>query len=278
MLRSSPRKIILNKYIKPVMPFYSQKIDEFGASRPPQSGAAPLSAAEPPEKEEAATADAGRELADFYASIVQTTGERWSHDAAKPSGERPVAAVNEREAPGDGVTILPPPERSTQLAEPAGPLTRAQAHAQQAARVVLPKSNVGYQLLAKAGWSEGMGLGAREQGTKEPVQLESQRGSRGLGFAAHPPKERGCPSAAAAAATAAARPVRGTRVLLPPDDLAAEDIDTKVKRVKQVMQAEADDKAGKEIARFIYSAGRNGDTNPLLRGGKSRLSASNPLL
>lgn len=50
----------------------------------------------------------------------------------------------------------------------------------------------------------------------------------------------------------------------------------------QVMQTEADEKAGKAIARYIYRAFNDAtgettsDSNPLLR--RSRLSATNPLL
>lgn len=61
-----------------------------------------------------------------------------------------------------------------------------------------------------------------------------------------------------------------------------EDQEVKVKRVRQVMQAEADDAAEKALARELYRAFNDSsgysstDTNPLLR--KSKLSDSNPLL
>jgi len=51
--------------------------------------------------------------------------------------------------------------------------------------VALPSSNVGYKLLRKAGWKEGSGLGAQEQGSIEPVQAlvkkdkQGDRGTRG---------------------------------------------------------------------------------------------------
>ena len=73
---------------------------------------------------------------------------------------------------------------------------------------------------------------------------------------------------------------------LAPDELANEDIEKKVKRVKQVMQTEADEEAGKELARLVYSAFRDGgggggstttDVNPLLRKNR-KLSSRNPLL
>ncbi len=61
-----------------------------------------------------------------------------------------------------------------------------------------------------------------------------------------------------------------------------EDPDVKVKRVRQVMQAEADDAAEKALARALYRAFNDSscygstDSNPLLR--RSKLSDSNPLL
>ena len=53
---------------------------------------------------------------------------------------------------------------------------------------------------------------------------------------------------------------------------------------QQVLQTEADNKAGKAIARYIYSAFNDAtgeptaDANPLLRRGRTKLSATNPLL
>lgn len=61
-----------------------------------------------------------------------------------------------------------------------------------------------------------------------------------------------------------------------------EDPEVKLKRVRQVAQAEADDAAEKALARAFYRAFKDSagysstDTNPLLR--RSKLSDSNPLL
>ena len=52
----------------------------------------------------------------------------------------------------------------------------------------------------------------------------------------------------------------------------------------QVLQTEVDQRAGKAIQRYIYSAFNDAtgeptsDSNPLLRRGRSKLSATNPLL
>jgi hypothetical protein len=70
------------------------------------------------------------------------------------------------------------------------------------------------------------------------------------------------------------------RIPLPED---SESFDTKVKRQRQVMQAEVDDRAGKAIQRYMYMAFNDAtgeataDVNPLLRRNR-RLTATNPLL
>ncbi|KXZ47651.1 hypothetical protein GPECTOR_34g810 [Gonium pectorale] len=46
----------------------------------------------------------------------------------------------------------------------------------------IPADNVGFRLLRKAGWSVGAGLGAVEQGRREPIQPELPKGTRGIGF------------------------------------------------------------------------------------------------
>jgi hypothetical protein len=74
-------------------------------------------------------------------------------------------------------------------------------------------SNVGFKLLKKAGWQEGTGLGASNQGPKEPLQLPVQVATTGLGFTKAPdvtlqPKKAthaaGSTAAAGGAAAAAA--------------------------------------------------------------------------
>ena len=222
-----------------------------------------------------------QELSNFYASLVETSGERWA-DAAPPPAPPPPTAVADREP--EGVTVLPPGQS---YQAPAGPVTRERAQRQAAPpRLAIASSNVGYQLLKKAGWTEGQGIGLKEQGDQEPLQAHMQQGNLGLGFA-KPQRPGGkrnvsAPSADAAAGPAGLPPRQPPRAL-PPDELAEQSVEDKVKRVRQVMQAEADDEAGKAIARYIYSAfsettgAPTRDTNPLLRRDK-RTSATNPLL
>lgn len=45
----------------------------------------------------------------------------------------------------------------------------------------ITSSNKGFQLLKKAGWTEGTGLGAYEQGRLEPIEPDVKKNKRGLG-------------------------------------------------------------------------------------------------
>lgn len=74
--------------------------------------------------------------------------------------------------------------------------------------------------------------------------------------------------------------VTSARIPLPEDK---ESFDAKVKRHRQVAQADADAAAGQAIQRYMYMAFNDAtgeataDVNPLLRRNK-RLTATNPLL
>ncbi|KAI8006794.1 hypothetical protein LOK49_LG07G00065 [Camellia lanceoleosa] len=46
---------------------------------------------------------------------------------------------------------------------------------------LIDSSNIGFQLLKKHGWKEGIGLGISEQGRLEPVQAYLKKNKRGLG-------------------------------------------------------------------------------------------------
>lgn len=45
----------------------------------------------------------------------------------------------------------------------------------------ISENNIGYKLLRKAGWVEGKGLGAKEQGCKTPIRAWQQSGKEGIG-------------------------------------------------------------------------------------------------
>ncbi len=49
---------------------------------------------------------------------------------------------------------------------------------------------MGYRLLKQAGWSEGQGLGAKEQGRTEPILPTAQKGNLGLGFRPNHPLQQ----------------------------------------------------------------------------------------
>jgi hypothetical protein len=245
---------------------------EFPAAPPPAGAATP--AARP---EDAAV---GREVAAFYAQLVETTGLGWAGtgeedaDAAPPSDAEP------------GVVVLPPGER---YAAPAGPSLPPARTPPPRARAAIPPDNVGYRLLKLAGWSEGTGVGAREQGPLDPLEPAAQKGGRGLGFATAR-EARAAREAAAAAAAGTERfpPRREARAAAaaaaPPDEFADEPMDAKVRRVARALHADADAEAEQRLARFVYAEFRDGATvsvanqNPLLRPGGTRLAASNPLL
>ena len=120
-----------------------------------------------------------------------------------------------------------PPSSGSSYAAPAGPRDRPEYG--------IARSNVGFQLLRKAGWVEGTGLGAQEQGRPEPLLPSQQQGRLGLGRAPKkPPPAPKQPADAAEQQAAAQQAQRRPKRSLPADPLASEDFDTKVKRVRQV--------------------------------------------
>ena len=165
--------------------------------------------------------------------------------------------------------------------------------------ITLPKSNIGYKLLEKAGWSGHGGVGKTEQGRIEPLLPSIRPGNVGLGFETNKSKkkesgktekgESGPGGDGGSGGAGGSKKLKSRKhSALPQDELADQDINTKVKRVKQVMQTVADEKAGKQLARLVYTAFRDGgggdgsgggttDVNPLLRKNR-KLSARNPLL
>lgn len=135
--------------------------------------------------------------------------------------------------------------------------------------ITIPKTNIGFILLQKIGWKEGTGIGAREQGTQAPIIVEQRQGTVGLG---HPSEKKERKTDAKIINQIDAEPEEDHQV-------------RKASRLKQVLQAEVNDNAGKEIAKYIYSAFNEEDgpasgqrsSNPLVHK-KSKLTASNPLL
>jgi hypothetical protein len=222
-------------------------------------------------------------VASFYASLVHTSGARWvsggslqdavvgstaaggaleSSQAAKGSAAAADAGSEPSHA-GLGSAAAraeqAAEERQLRYEQPAGPLQRgeqppapggAQQQQQQERRVPqegikysIARSNVGYRLLKKAGWTEGAGLGAQEQGVAEPVAAWQQKGNLGLGFGPRPKQgaagaaggaAAGEGSAAAAASGKQQQQQKRQQRPLPEDPLDKEDTETKVKRVRQV--------------------------------------------
>lgn len=155
----------------------------------------------------------------------------------------------------------------------------------------IDRSNIGFQLLQKAGWQEGKGIGAQEQGMATPLQASHNKGSLGLGFQQHKQQQQqglvqtsSSNSKQQEQQTTAVGPVLGSKrvAALVAAELAAEDIDTKVKRHRQIMQQEVKNKRDKAITQYLYRAFNEpsdygvADSNPL--GNNHRLTATNPLL
>lgn len=255
----------------------------------------------------------GREVAAFYAALVGSDNAGQTappQPDAAPVAEAPAlpppaaataAAAGLEPAPEpapEGVEILPPMHwrlatdgrpTAAPAEEPGGPGPGGGADARRPSYGI-PRGNVGFQLLVKSGWKEGTGLGAEEQGRREPVVPHRQEGGLGLGYERKPRQAATSSSAAAqqqqgGPAAAAQQEVRAgaARPPLPEDSLDKQSTEAKVKRVKQVMQAEADEAATKAIQRYIYRAFSDAtgeptsDANPLLRRSR-KTSATNPLL
>ena len=72
------------------------------------------------------------------------------------------------------------PPRATAKGQSPARATSGQKHQQ------LGESNVGFQLLQKAGWRSGQGLGASEQGQTEPLAAWHQQGRAGIGVGSAP--------------------------------------------------------------------------------------------
>lgn len=150
----------------------------------------------------------------------------------------------------------------------------------------IASSNVGYQLLRKAGWQEGQGIGINQQGRPIPLSAYHQQARHGIGADTKPAKAlRSDQNKLGRKRQAGASSEKGGTVmqkeLLPVPDVP-EDPKIKRQRHQQILQAEADEAAGKAIQRYMYRAFNEmsgeptSDSNPLLR--QNKLSRTNPLL
>jgi hypothetical protein len=108
-------------------------------------------------------------------------------------------------------------------------------------------------MLRKAGWQEGTGLGANQQGPKYPISLAKQSGKRGIGAgtaaAATAPKTN-TTSAGQESSSVAQLNTSQPHTAAPQ---VTEPLDVKVKRHRQVLQTEADEAAEREMTRCAAS-------------------------
>ena len=100
-------------------------------------------------------------------------------------------------------------------------------------------SNVGYQLLQKAGWSEGQGIGANQQGRPVPLAAYHQQARQGIGanttaeHAAHGQKRSSRQDEASASGKQAAAKGNRQKPAQPVPDVP-EELEVKRQRHQQV--------------------------------------------
>ncbi|GBF95502.1 hypothetical protein Rsub_07852 [Raphidocelis subcapitata] len=224
-------------------------------------------------------------------------------------GDAPVLPAKRRPASAATAAAAPPAQRpAKRRAEPA-------AAAPAAAAPAADPGGKGWQLLRKAGWRPGAGLGKHEHGDVAPLAPRAQRGTRGVGFEqglvlidgkllAEQPEAAAAAGAAAGSAAAGAAPpgpaaAAQARAARPAGPLT-EAADRRRRGRKgggggggdgaqlppEVLTAAARQEADNRKLKAIQAALRRefsapttdagGDTNPLTR--RNKLSATNPLL
>lgn len=147
---------------------------------------------------------------------------------------------------------------------------------------------LGAKLLAACGYKGDGGLGAREDGTIEPVEVRVKRDRAGIGSAKA--KTYAVVGAVKDADVQKQKQKRATTYDADEDD--ADDATKRMKKMKTKIESERavrEQRRGNAIARGLYRAFKEdeiaGDVNPLLRkkdigngnGGSGGMSASNPL-
>eukprot|EP00873_Tetraselmis_striata_P001893 jgi/Tetstr1/422157/TSEL_013011.t1 len=140
-------------------------------------------------------------------------------------------------------------------------------------KYAVSKDSIGFKLLKKAGWKEGRGLGAAQQGVAKPLDAWHNKGKRGIGAADNtgtkPPAGGHEPDAKRKAAAADEQPQPKTK-----------EEKQVSKRMKQAMcrqQARRDSAIDRHMRQLFNEPEPTTQHNPLLYGS-ARLSASNPLL
>ncbi|CAG9465308.1 unnamed protein product [Pedinophyceae sp. YPF-701] len=195
---------------------------------------------------------------------------------------------------GDGVDDIGAVGRREDLAREKAELPAAFGAAERH-RHAIDKGNVGYEMLRGMGWKEGEGLGVERQGTVEPLKARANKGRKGIGLHGDASRKRRLAGAAKEDEGRASQKggegskrvtarERAKQVLA--EEAAKESVEDKVRRHKQVMDAEAVEQRGKAIQRLLYTQlrepdpGCGADANPLTRRGRGRrggVSDANPL-
>lgn len=206
-----------------------------GVAEADAAGAAPASG-------QTAPSDALHAGLGSAAARAELAAEAAALQYAQPVGPLALVEQRQQEERERQQVAVQPPAGSAQQQQEAG--LRAP---REGVRYGIARSNVGYQLLKRAGWREGAGLGAQEQGMAEPVAPLQQKGNLGLGFAPKQPKAKHSqapadgggaagqvPGASGGGGGGAGAHGHAEKRALPADPLDKEDQETKVKRVRQV--------------------------------------------
>uniref|UniRef100_A0A7S0UM18 G-patch domain-containing protein n=1 Tax=Polytomella parva TaxID=51329 RepID=A0A7S0UM18_9CHLO len=160
---------------------------------------------------------------------------------------------------------------------------------------MIGNDNIGFKLLVKAGWKEGKGLGADEQGRIAPLGPEFRFRQQGLGFDTLDPKSHSIKpsseskpelnSTSSNGHDSDMRQQKKTSIAdIVQDELDSESLHQKVKRHKQIMRQEEDDHKRRLIASYLsrsfsepYSDNTSSANLPP-KHGASRISSLNPLI
>ena len=136
-----------------------------------------------------------------------------------------------------GPTLFAVPDLQQSAPPRARPQGQAPSHDTSERRhQQLGESNVGFQLLQKAGWRSGQGLGASEQGHTEPLAAWHQQGRAGIGVGSAPQLTVAGKEAGSSGQGSAQQQLQqqATEKQKKPVPDVPEEFDTKVRRHQQV--------------------------------------------
>lgn len=146
-------------------------------------------------------------------------------------------------------------------------------------KYAVPKNNIGFQLLKKAGWKEGSGLGSEQQGRPVPLEAWHNKGKQGIGATGNVGETTGEKALAGAPESGAKRKTSEAATSNQPRPKTKDEklITKKMKKALRREQAWRDSAVERHMREEFNEIEPTCQHNPLLNGNP-RLSASNPLL